>query len=165
MADKTKTIKSATDKELDELIMRLRKENELQNLISDIKRKSSSGYVAYDYNMEVSTEKPIDSMYHFGVLGMKWGKRRSKNGLTVTGSQEHKTKEILKKKKLSEMSNAELKTLNERLQLERSYKELTKSQRSAGKKFVMEIVTSAAKQMVTSYIQKQSGELIKKAIK
>lgn len=165
MADKTKTIKGATDKELDELILRLRKEGELQRLISDIKRNSSSGYVSYDYNMEVSTEKPIESLYHFGVLGMKWGKRSKGAKKLPSTSQEHKTKETLKKKKLSEMTNAELKTLNERLQLERSYKDLTKSQRSAGQKFVIELLGSAVKQMATSYIQKHSGDLLKKFMK
>lgn len=163
MADKTKTIKGATDKELEELVARLRKEGELQRLISDLKRNSSDGYIPYDQGMGISTEAPIETLYHFGKLGMKWGKRKAKR--TTPTSQEHKTKEVLKKKKLSSMTNSELKTLNERLQLERSYKDLTKSERSAGQKFVMEILGSITKQMATSYIQKQSGELLKKFVK
>lgn len=164
MADKTKTIKGATDKELDELIVRLRKEGELQRLIAELKRNSMDGYVGYDYAQNISSEKPIESLYHFGVLGMKWGKR-NKGAKKISTSQEHKTKETLKKKKLSEMTNAELKTLNERLQLERSYKDLTKSQRSAGQKFVMELLGSAVKQAAMSYVQKHSGDLLKKFMK
>ena len=96
MADKTKTIKSATDKELDELLVRLRKENEVQNLVGDLKRKSTPNNpfgdtVHYD-RPEVSTEESIESLYHkaddtlahFGVLGMKWGRRNQNKGGSLT---------------------------------------------------------------------------------
>jgi hypothetical protein len=172
MADKTKTIKGATDKELDELLSRLRKENEVQNLIADLKRKSSTGYIPYDQGLGISTETPIESMYHFGVPGMKWGRRKgnsSKNSNGENHSEDYKKKVLLKNKNIKEMSNQELKTFNERLQLERQYKDLTKSEKSAGKKFVADIITSAAKQTASVYVAKYMAkgveQLIKKAIK
>lgn len=107
-----------------------------------------------------------DVLKHVGVLGMHWGKRKAAKSSRPSkpSSPEHKNKEILKKKKLHEMSNAELKTLNERLQLEKSYKELTKAERSAGKKFVMDFLENTAKQVISTVVSKQVSELMKKVL-
>ena len=105
-----------------------------------------------------------DILEHFGILGMKWGRRRGKKTTTTNTSPEHKNKVLLKKKKISEMTNSELKTLNERLQLERSYKELKSTDMSAGKKFIMDLVINTGKQLAQSYVQKNAGELLKKVL-
>ena len=77
-----------------------------------------------------------DELYHYGILGMRWGRRKEsvagsgskisrkvkntkKNNLSDDAKEAYK----LKRKKLSEMSNAELKKLNERTNLERNYKQ------------------------------------------
>ena len=146
MADKTKTIKGATDKELDELLARLRKESELQNLLAEIKRRTSSGYMPYDYGQEISTEKPIESLYHFGIPGMKWGHRKSNSSVTkgreLIPSEDHKRKVALKKKKIPEMSNGELQELTNRLQLENKYKTLNPKKVSKGLKKVKAITAA-----------------------
>jgi hypothetical protein len=76
MVDKTRTIKNATDTELDEMLMRLEKERRVQSLIAELKRNGSKDYIPYD-RPEISTEQPVETLYHFGVLGMKWGVRRA----------------------------------------------------------------------------------------
>jgi len=109
MADKTVSIKSATDRQLDELIARLRKENEVQNLILDLKRKSikrdplNPNAHNYSYEFpEISTEVPVEDLYHnsventlqhYGILGMKWGVRRFQNpdgSLTPAGRERYR---------------------------------------------------------------------------
>jgi hypothetical protein len=169
VADKTKSIKESNDKELDALILRLRRENEAQDLISQLKRKSLPlGMVSYD-NPQVSTEEPVDSLYHFGILGMHWGQHRSssKSSKRSSGSEDntsadHKRKMSLKKKKVSEMSNDELRDLTTRLQLERQYKDLRKQDVSTGRKFVQDLLLDVGKDIVKSSVKSSMNSLIKK---
>jgi hypothetical protein len=80
------SIKEMTDIELNEYISRLRKENELLNLISNI-RDMNTPTVATDgaYLNEkpyegISLDTPVKTLYHIGVLGMRWGHRKSSYG-------------------------------------------------------------------------------------
>ena len=87
-------------------------------------------------------------LYHYGVLGMKWGRRRYQNKdgtLTAAGkkrygnmSSDAREANDIGKKKVSEMSNAELRKYNERVNLERQYSNLNPSAAKKGMKFVTE---------------------------
>lgn len=55
-----------------------------------------------------------EELYHYGVLGMRWGRRKS--------SADHLSARSIEKKKLREMSNNEIKELTNRLSLERNYR-------------------------------------------
>jgi hypothetical protein len=81
-----------------------------------------------------------DFLQHYGVKGMRWGVR--KNGdISVTAAPRKKppvsddyaeTKE-LRTKPVTSLSNAQIRKVNERLQLERSYAELTSKQSNMAK--------------------------------
>ena len=87
---------------------------------------------------------------------MKWGRKSG----TATGdtkvtnkSEDHLKKVKLKKKRLSQMSNAELTELNKRLQLEKQYRDLTKTDMNPGLKFAKDILTELGKESIKGYIK------------
>ena len=88
----------------------------------------------------------FNELHHSGIKGMKWGVRRYQNKdgtLTDAGkkrygepSADSKMAKDLKKKRVDQMTNAELKRLNERTRLEQEYKKLNPNVVSKGWKYV-----------------------------
>lgn len=83
-----------------------------------------------------------NELYHYGVLGMKWGRRKARGSSSKTPRKQRKWSEdaretaAIKKKKVSQMSNAELKRANERIRLEQEYSRLNPSAIKKGVKIV-----------------------------
>jgi len=103
--------------------------------------------------------KKVDNfLNHYGILGMRWGVRRRRKvtaGKSKTNlSDDYKKKEELKKRDPKSLSNQELKALNERMQLEKQYKDLTRNEISAGKRIVQEVLASAAKETAKNFVAK-----------
>ena len=110
------------------------------------------------------TEKYNHELYHYGVLGMKWGVRRNRKSASSSTpntnikrkrvpSEDHLQAQQLKKKKLYEMSNKELETLTRRMQLEQNYKNLNRQQISKGQKFVTDILTEVGKETAKNIVK------------
>lgn len=118
----------------------------------------------------------------WGVRGMHWGVRKrrdsgeSKDGSAkkvleklkenknTSESSDSKKAKDLSKKKLSEMSNDELRAYTQRLQLEKQYNDLAPKEKvgkvKAGKQFVASLVGTAAKQAAGEYAKKALVVLI-----
>lgn len=149
-ADKSKSISEMTMDELVKLNRRLRMEQETEGIIFDLKRNSGAHRDVYDDRPIVDTITPINQLYHHGVLGMKWGVRKKDTGSSSTKTHaDYKTSRQLKSKQPSELSNAELKQLGERLRLEKQYSQLTKPEISYGKKYVENFAYAAAPYAIT----------------
>lgn len=88
-----------------------------------------------------------NELIHYGVLGMKWGVRRKRN-------KSSNVEVVTKKKPISELSDAELRQIINRHQMEKQYAQITAKEKSAGAKFVSDVLTNAAKQTATSYTAK-----------
>lgn len=102
-----------------------------------------------------------NELYHYGVLGMKWGVRKSRPSSSGSSKGKKKSKEPspdleAKSKRKSDLksrrtlSDEELKKKIERLKMEREFKELTKEDISPGEKFASEVMSSAGKKVLTA---------------
>lgn len=112
-----------------------------------------------------------NELYHYGILGMKWGVKRASKASRIekrakkkNWSEDAETAAKIKTKNVKQMSNAELRKLNERLQLEKQYSQLTKKETIPGQKFVGDVVRESAKDTAKSYVTKYMKKGIESAI-
>lgn len=75
---------------------------------------------------EKAKEKVEEIIEHYGIKGMRWGVRR-KRGKGGRVSSDYSTSRKTLKKKVSQMSNEELRKLNKRLEMERKLKQVDPS--------------------------------------
>lgn len=108
-----------------------------------------------------------EQLMHYGVLGMKWGVRRTPaqlarargSNLSATKKAPNKSNSKPKTKSISEMSNEELQARIDRIKIVNEYKSLTPRQISKGRQFVENYLTKpfseASKVVIRDLIEQE----------
>lgn len=162
--DKNKAISDLSAQELRKLIDRLRNEREAEDIIRSL-RRSSGEKDSYEKPLIVDTVTPVNQLYHHGIQGQKWGIRRYQKPdgtRTPAGkkrdainepakSEDHIISRQDKNKAPEGLSNEQLRKLNERLQLEATYKNLTTEKIQKSESFVKKAIKDAAGQALTEF--------------
>jgi 2'-5' RNA ligase len=105
-----------------------------------------------------------DFLQHYGVLGMKWGVRKASSGGGSGSSKTRppkapeavQTRATATKRRaggVSSLSNSELRSAIERMNLEKQYKQLNPSTADRGKKLVKDLLVSTGKEVAKEVIK------------
>lgn len=95
-----------------------------------------------------------NELKHYGILGMKWGRRKGKSVVSSPGSKHHDYLEAHTKESYKSMSTKKLKQINERLQAEKTYKELTSKQKKKGKNWITNTLKNVGSQQLGNALNK-----------
>lgn len=95
-----------------------------------------------------------NELKHYGILGMKWGRRKGKSVVSSPGGKHHDYLEAHTKESYKSMSTKKLKQINERLQAEKTYKELTSKQKKKGKSWITNTLKNVGSQQLGNALNK-----------
>lgn len=131
-----------------------------------------------------------DVLAHYGVRGMKWGvrkKRAAPSGpadvivranpgkkVKTAGGERHNShqdavaaavsRQKARKSSVDSLSNAELKALVQRMQLEQQYSQLKVNRQNPAQKFLVGLLASVGKQQATSAANQYASQQVAKAM-
>lgn len=110
--------------------------------MSDERKRKFSEYLVEEIDS-------LTELAHYGILGMKWGKRKA----ATPGSKDYEETKGLRKKAAKDLSDAELKKAIARMQLEKQYKDLRAADVAGGQKFVTSLLKEVGKETVKEYMR------------
>lgn len=97
-----------------------------------------------------------NELAHYGILGMKWGRRKG-NAKTSSSPKSRHHEDYLRahtRESYKSMSTKRLKEVNDRLQAEKTYKELTTKQKKKGKNWVTNTLKNVGSQQLGNALNK-----------
>lgn len=104
-----------------------------------------------------------DFLQHYGIKGMKWGK--AKNPASSDAAASKTVKVTAKKKGVHTVSNKDLQTAIERMQLEQNFKRLRVNEKSAATRWIASTLLEAGKREVQAKVGKKlAGAVVKKTV-
>lgn len=115
-------------------------------------------------------------LYHHGIMGMKWGVRRTPEQLghrvsrrtSRTKSRDSEKSSEARRKHIRDLSDDELKARIQRLEMEKKYRDLLKSENEAkstrGKNFVLHVLEASGKNIATQATTYAMGSMINKMV-
>lgn len=102
---------------------------------------------------------------------MKWGRRRARgpDGLVINKdanySEDYKRAMALKKINPKELSNSQLKILNERLQFEQTLSSLSSQKKNAARKWLDRVLNKIGDKAIDMALKEGGRQLTKKLVK
>lgn len=104
-----------------------------------------------------------DFLQHYGVKGMKWGKKKNPASSDAAASRSVRT--TAKKKGIHTVSNKDLQTAIERMRLEQDFKRLKVNEKPAVTRWISSMLLEAGKREVQARVAKKvTGAVVKKAV-
>ena len=103
------------------------------------------------FSLESVENGEADELQHYGILGMRWGRRRSDKQLATARKEREKSSDFDtaskarskgKKKGLQSLSNDELQSIIRRKELEKKYRELNPGKIKRGERVLKRMVST-----------------------
>lgn len=128
--------------------------------VLDAKRFVTSIEKTTEKSMQQSSDPVEDFLAHYGVLGMRWGKKKAEVPASTDAKASIAIKEKAKVGKVKALSNKQLQTAINRMQLEQNFKRLAVNDKPAITRFISSTLLEIGKREV----QAAAGKAVAKAI-
>lgn len=102
-------------------------------------------------------------LVHFGVLGMKWGKRKARP-VSSDAKAKAAVKEKVKENKVASVTNVQLQSAIRRMQLEQDFKRLSINEKPAITRWIVSSLTEIGKREVQAQIGKKVAAMVAKKV-